>query len=355
MAEHLRSKLQLEWQVQLNDLVTAIAWSPTGRSWAVSSADGQIIWLEPNLGNLIAPPAHPTQMFGLQAANGQSTSCLAFSADDRWLAAGGQAGQVLIWNCDRHNLPPQLVTTIELDQWIDRLVWHPALPQLAIGYGPQVKIWDAATASEITTWRFAKSSIFDLAWHPSGDYLAIAGYQGVEIWGTADRLAPSHQLIVDTASIQIDWSPDGRYLAAGNLDRCLTIMDWHHPDDPWILQGCPGKIRQLTWLKHTANPCLAVATGTAVILWDLAADDWTGQLLEGHQGAVTEIAACPERSMFISAATDGNACVWTAQGEISQIITTTLGGFTALVWHPHETYLATGTQLGEIGLWSSSA
>jgi WD40 repeat protein len=370
LAENRRSELELEWQGQLSDLVTDLAWSPTGLSWAASSADGAIVWLKLNPVNLAAQ-APPSQILLLQPANGQSIDCLAFSADGRWLATGGQSGQLSIWNCQQGNLLPQLVITLELQTWIERLAWHPTLPQLAIGYGPQVKIWDVVTATEITTWRFKKSSVFDLAWHPSGAYLAIAGYKGVEIWEAADdRFALSQTLIVEPASIHINWSPDGRYLAAANLDRRLTIMDWHNPDDPWILQGCPGKIHQLTWIEHTGNPCLAVATGKAVVLWELEAENWTGQLLEGHQGVVEAIAACPDRPMLLSAATDGNACLWSAQGEISQIITKSeaavpvqggvslpnaLGGFTALAWHPHSTYLVMGNQIGGIELWKSSA
>jgi WD40 repeat protein len=349
LAESRPSTLQLEWQDQLTDLVTAIAWSPTGESWAASSANGEIVWRSGDR------TVQPTQMLVLQAADGRSIDRLAFSADARWLAAGGQSGKLRIWDCQRQDLPPQLFQTIELSTWIGELTWHPHLPQLAIGYGSQVKLWNAATAHEISTQTFAKSAVFDLAWHPSGEYLAIAGYKGVEIWDTTERNAPNCQLAVDTASIQIAWSPDGRYLAAGNLDRSLTIMDWHHPTDPWILQGCPGKIRHLAWLHHSPNPCLSVATGAAVVLWELATDEWTGQLLEGHQGVVVAIAACLDRAMLISAATDGHACVWSAQGEISQIITSPLGGFTALAWHPDYPQLITGTEDGAIGLWQSSA
>jgi WD40 repeat protein len=355
LAENLRSKLQLEWQGQLSDLVTGLAWSPNGRSWVASSADGEILWIELKTAAPVHIAPDPRELVRLQTATGQSIDNLAFSADARWLAAGGQAGELLLWDGDPDNPQPQLVQTLNLGTWIGKLGWHPTLSLLAIGYGSQVKIWDATTATEITTWRFDRSSIFDLAWHPSGAYLAIAGYQGVEIWATADRITPSHKLPVDTASLQIAWSPDGRYLAAGNLDRSLTVMDWHHPNDPWILQGCPGKIRQLVWLNHLATPCLVVASGNEIVLWHLEANDWIGQLLAGHQGIVESIAADPDLPMFGSVATDGYACIWSAGGEIEQIITNELSGFTKLAWHPHAAYLAIGSRTGAIELWSSSA
>jgi WD40 repeat protein len=349
LAEHQPVELQLQWQAQLSDLVTAIAWSPIGHGWVVSSAAGEIRWIENS------SQTSDRREVILLAPTGNSIDNLGFSADGQWLAAGGQTGQLFIWQCQPGESPPQLVHILEFQTWIDELVWHPHRSELAIGCGAKVRIWDAVTAQEPISWSRDRSSIFALAWHPDGNELAVGGYKGVEIWAPTGQVQIRHKLTVDTASIQLAWSPDGRYLAAGNLDRSLTIVDWQHPNDPWILQGCPGKIRQLVWLAHTERPCLAVATGEAIVVWDLAAEEWVGQLLTGHQGMVTTIAAHLDRSLLISAASDGSACIWSAHGEIEQIITNTLSGFTTLAWQPREMCLATGSQMGEIGLWSNSA
>jgi WD40 repeat protein len=356
LAEDRSVGLQLRWQAQLSDLVTAIAWSPISHGWAASSAAGEIHWIE------TSAQTGDRREVVLLAPTGNSIDRLGFSADGQWLAAGGQTGQVSIWLCPP-GMSPQLVRILEFQVWIDELVWHPTRSELAIGCGAKVQIWDMVAASESTLqgkgfaneWSRDRSSIFALAWHPDGNELAVGGYKGVEIWAPTGQVPLRHKLTVDTASIQLAWSPDGRYLAAGNLDRSLTIVDWQHPDDPWILQGCPGKIRQLVWLAQTERPCLAVATGDAIVLWDLAAEEWTGQLLTGHQGVVTRLAAHPELPLLVSAASDGSACIWSAHGEIEQIVTNTLSGFTTLAWQPQEMCLATGSQMGEIGLWLNSA
>jgi WD40 repeat protein len=290
----------------------------------------------------------------LQEADGQSISEVAFSADGRWLATGGQAGKLSIWSCNDPHLAPQLVQTLNIEQWIEHLAWHPSQPELAIAYGAHVKIWDLMTNAEVMTWKFNKSSVFDLAWHPLGSLLAVAGYKGVQIWSPRNPTAPIHNLDVDTASIHIAWSEDGHYLAAGNLDRTLTIMDWQQPEEAWTLQGCPGKIRQLVWIAGTATPCLTAASGMAIVRWNLSLDrtTWNGQLLEGHQGIVAAAIAHPDPPKLISGGADGYICLWTAAGEIEQILNhPILSGFTSLSWHPHDLYLATGTQTGEIGLW----
>jgi WD40 repeat protein len=340
-------KLELQWQGQLSDLVTGLVCSPNGRGWAASSAGGEVIWNAGLMDSVV-----------LQAADDRSIEGIAFSADSRWLAAGGQAGELLMWNCDEIDRPPQLIAKINFSKWIEQLVWHPTKPDLAICYGSQLEIWDVQKSKSVLSWKFERSSIFDLAWHPAGEYLAVAGYKGVEVWAPGDRNAPNHSIDVDTASIKVAWANDGRYLAAGNLDRTLTIVDWDNPTDSWTLQGCPGKIRHLTWIVGTTTPCLAVASGNTVVLWNLTPDEttWNGQLLEGHQGSVEILIAHPHAPIFGSGSADGYTCLWSAQGESDQVISnSTLSRFTALAWHPDHAYLGTGSQSGEIGLWQISA
>ncbi|WP_373539070.1 WD40 repeat domain-containing protein [Chamaesiphon sp.] len=339
-------ELQLAWQGQLSDFVTGLVYAPDGRGWAASSAAGEIVW--------VAGHSEPVV---LQAADGHSISSIAFSADGRYLAAGGQAGQIWIWDCADPSVPPQAMATMEIDRWIEQLAWHPTQPYLAISYDSQVQIWDVPLSTELVAWTFDKSSVFDLAWQPLGGYLAVAGYKGVQIWSPTDRQAPSYHLPVDTASINIAWSRNGRYLAAGNLDRTLTIMDWEHPDDQWTLQGCPGKIRQLTWLADTNTYYLAVASGVAIVLWSLTSDanTWDGQLLEGHQDIVNVAIAHPQTATLASGGADGYTCWWSSQGEIAQILPPSVSKFTALAWHPQGLYLATGTHTGEISIWSIPA
>ncbi len=337
-----RRDLELEWQTQLDDLITRFAWSPNNRDWVASSAAGQIIWVCDRCEPIV-----------LHESEGYSIDDLGFSADGRWLAAVGRAGELLIWTCPDGGSPPQLVRKEPIGVWIEHLEWHPVDAILAISYGRNIKIWDAQTNSDLTTWIFDRSSVFDLKWHPNGKYLAGAGYKGVQVWERGQGTEPIYRLDVDTASSNLAWSEDGRYLAVGNLDRTLTILDWHHPQDPWILQGCPSKIRQTIWLKGDLTT-LVVATGIDLVLWTLTPNiEWSGRVLEGHQGIIGALCAHPHTPTLISGDADGYACVWAETDDIEQIIATNLSEFTVLAWHPHGNRLATGTRMGEIALWSA--
>jgi WD40 repeat protein len=351
-----QAELQLEWQGQLSDLVTAIACAPNGESWVASSAAGEITWNRES-----------TELVELTAADGKSIDSISFSADSRWLAAGGQAGELLIWNCDDSEQPPQLVSKIKIDKWVEHLAWHPIESHLAISYGSHVRIWDIPNSTEISSHIFTggnldrqhqqPASVFDLAWHPTGGYLAMAGSKGVQIWAYWDANAAIIQIEIDTASITIAWARNGDYLAIGNFDRTLTVIDWENPVDLWTLAGCPSKIRQVMWLKDSLTPCFAVASGAIMLLWHLTTDaaSWNGQYLEGHQDTISALAAHPDRSIIASASADGYTCLWSAQGEIQQIITADLRKFTALAWHPQSKYLLIGSETGSIGRWTVPA
>ena len=350
MTQQLHPQLQLAWQGRLGELVTEFSWSPSGFGWAASAANGEIVWNSSGLDELQI----------LRSADGSAIDCLAFSADGHLLAAGGQSGQLLLWDCSDPLQLPRLIAEIPLggqDRWIDRLVWHPTAPRLAIGCGDRVKIWDAVDNREIATHTFSRSTIFDLNWHPHGESIAIAGSKGVEIWAVGDPTVLIHRLDTDTASLKTAWCENGRYLAVGNLDRTLTIMDGQHPQDPWILQGCPGKIRHLSWLAGARVPCAIVASGKALVLWELdrSAQAWVGQLLEGHQATVTALAAHPQHPMSISGDADGEGCLWSAQGEIEQIFTNFVNGLTTLQWHPQGSHLGMGGRSGQIEIWLASA
>lgn len=338
MATNWQSELELEWQAQLDDLVTVITCAPNSQSWAASSAAGEVVW-NSRQGDLVK----------LQAGDGQSIDQIVFSADSRWLAAGGQAGALLIWDCQDLGQPP-LVQNLDIGKWIDHLDWQPGGSLLAVSCGAQLQIWDISKSSQVATAKFGKSSIFDLAWHPTGKYLAMAGYKGVQIWAGLDSTAPIEQIDLDTASLKLAWSQDGCYLAIGNLDRTLTIVDWHQPTERWTLAGCPGKIRQIVWLA-TTPPCVAVASGMVVVMWQLVDQTWTGQCLEGHQASVIALAAHPSYPLVASGGADGYTCLWSVTGEIHQIITANSDQFTALAWQPDSEYLMTGSQLGSIERW----
>ncbi len=76
---------QQHWQGSLSEYVTAVAWSPDGLLAASSAAGEMVVWQDGKLVSLLS-------------AGVASIDCLAFSADGKFLAAGGQDGKVRVWS-----------------------------------------------------------------------------------------------------------------------------------------------------------------------------------------------------------------------------------------------------------------
>ncbi|MGF1537967.1 MAG: WD40 repeat domain-containing protein, partial [Elainellaceae cyanobacterium] len=295
----------------------------------------------------------------LQSAQGKAVNALGFSADGQYLAAGGQSGDVMAWA-----LQPDYPVAFRQSHsglWIDQLAWHPSQTWLAYGAGRRVKIWDG---TELTAdLDFLSSSALHISWHPQGQWLTVSGHGGMKVWNAADWGADHKTIAAPGASLYAAWSVDGRYLASGNLDRTLTVVEWDSPP-PWLMQGFPGKVRQVAWPEVTGQaeaPVLAAACAEGITVWRRSSEgrDWRSQVLQHHTDRVNAIAFQPKGSRLASAGEDGIVCVWeTVVREMkktpAKVIKLPKGGCSALAWHPDGSMVAIATTAGTVGVWELS-
>jgi WD40 repeat protein len=314
--------IELQWQGQLTDYITAAVWSPVAHQFAASAASGEVVY------------GDGQELIYLQTAQHHSIDCLGYSADGQWLAAGGQAGKLYIW------AGQQLVTTLNYPRtWIDRLAWHPTAPILAFSTGKQVQIWDTERQKVVHTLDFNRSTVADLAWQPQGDYLAVAGYQGVEVWlwGQGDE---SELLAVDTGVHLVAWSRDGEYLAGATLDRQLVVARVTELEMPWVMRGFPAKIQQLVW----STTDLAVISGEQLVWWQYQDEDW--QALPPDNDNVTFIALHTQQPLAVSA----NATNILSLTNLDSMHYEQLPwqSCTALAWQLFDRYLLCGSDQGHL-------
>jgi WD40 repeat protein len=321
----ITQKIQPQWQGQLTDYITAVAWSPVAEQFAASAASGEVVY------------GDGQELIYLQPAHHYSIDCLGYSADGQYLAAGGQQGQLSIWSGQK------LVTTLDYSRtWIDRLAWHPTQPLLAFSTGKQVQLWDALRQKIINTLDFNRSTVADLAWHPQGNYLAVAGYQGAAVWpwGQGDE---SELLAVDTGIHALAWSPSGEYLAGATLDRQLIVARATELEMPWVMRGFPAKIQQLVWADHTD---LVVISANQAVWWRYDQEDW--QSLPPTDENTIQLAYHVQLPLVIAASASGLLTLTDlASGEISQLA---WPNCTALAWSRSARSWVSGNAQGDVML-----
>ena len=348
--------LSLAWQGQLQDYVTAIAWSPAGEWLGLASGAGEVVLLN----------AASQQTIVVEPPASESVDCLGFSYDGQFLAAGGQNGQVKLWRMPSQTDDPRLLEVLDHPRtWVDHLAWSPTRNELAFSLGRYAQVWDVAKGAMAkpskgiaTTLQFDNSSVLDLAWHPQGEQLAVSGHLAVKIWSRQDWESDPIVHEMAAAGVAIAISPQGKYLASGNLDNTLLVWSWESPY-PWRMTGFSGKVNHLAWSEPFAQstPLIATASKAELIVWrKLATDEagWDSRAFDLHQGKIIALAFQPGTSLLASAAEDGHVILWHKAKQLGQILEGAPQGFSALAWNRKGTSLAAGGAQGEWLIWAQS-
>ncbi len=272
--------------------VCTIAWHPSGEAFVASGMEGEVV--------LFFWDGEPRDSISLQDGTGGCISHLVFSADGRFLAAGGDGGRFQLWEIDENWTVTSLERFKFRTPWIDRLVWHPTRPLLAVATGKTIQLWQGETRKFQGVLNFDASSVLDLAWDATGDRLAASGNLVVKIWRTGAWEEAPTVLALKSASQAIAWSPDGRYFAVGLFDRTVMVMACDaeiRTDDAWMMRGFPAKISALVWsqVSDVLQPRLAVVSGDCVLVWDWVEDEqvgWTGEVAVEHSDRIGSIVWC---------------------------------------------------------------
>jgi WD40 repeat protein len=342
-----RLEFKRQWDGELADYVTAIAWSPDGKTLVASSAAGEVA--------VYRGPSFEASI--LQPIQGHSIDCCVFSQDGQFLAVGGQTGQIKIWRIQSSETT--LVTTIpDIVDWVDQMAWSPTDNLLAFSRGRYVQIWDPSIDEIAVTLDFEASSVLDIAWHPDGTVLAVGGYQGIRIWTVNYWNRDPYILPIGSASLAIAWSPDGKYIASGNMDRTVMVLEWGSMA-PWMMDGFAGKVGHLTWSSPSTRRgsiLLAAASIETIAVWVRQEDSelWDSHLLLEHSENVRSIGFQPATELLASAAADNEINLWSRGRTLAQKLSGADSGFACLAWNHKGDRLAAGGQNGELLVWAQT-
>lgn len=273
--------------------VTGAAFSPDGRSLAVSSGQREVgLWCVTDgrwEGRLLREAPGP----------------LAFAPRGEVLASGHADGSVQLWRL----ADGRPLLTLRAGGPVTGVVFSPAGQVLATASEDgSCQLWRLSDGSLVRKVAVGSAGECSAVFSPDGALLASGGGGQVHIWltGTGQKV----QTLGCPASVVpvLLFSPDGDELLAGTGDGLVRV--WNHSSGRLrcTLQAGPGPVRAMALSRSG----LLVTAGAQVKLWDLR----TGRavaVLQGHRYPVHAVAFSPDERMLATGSYDGIR-LWIVRG-----------------------------------------
>lgn len=330
----------------LQQPITALAWSADGEFLAIASAGGELLLLDFRAGCEEL----------LRGERDSSLDVVGFSADGQFLMAAGQSGELLLWELGGTGVRPLAMEPMPLGGgWIDAAAWQPGGLLLAVAAGRELRLWDGASRGWRESPVVLPGTIQALAWSADGVLLA-ASCHGELVWWRPSQGDPPVRNAIASAGLALSFSAPGQHLACGMLDRSLLVWPQGCHGQPWQFSGFPAKVRQLAWSEQPGRlaPLLASAAADAVILWTQVKQGskaWQPEPLLWHKKRVNALAFAPGSTLLASASSDGTVALWDGRGRMLQPLEGQGCGFNVLAWRPDGLHLAAGDANGRWWLW----
>jgi WD40 repeat protein len=169
------------------------------------------------------------------------------------------------------------------------IAFDPKGTRLAVGDGPEVKIWNVETATCVQTLQGHKGSVLGLVWRPGKDELLSCSRDGtIRIWeldgGASRELFKTGSGPVRTLAM----TRDGKIAASGGDDKVIRIWDVRTGGQLKALEGHMHSVCKVAFSPDGRSVCsvdggidgvLERTSAGAVIMWDLERgwERWRGK------------------------------------------------------------------------------
>ncbi len=285
--------------------VWTVAFSPVDASLVASAGENGTI----KLWNL------QKNTVGTLNGHTDAVNSIAFSPDGQLLASGSEDATVKLWSVSRKQPIATLKHVVDgFPEAVTGVEFSPDGEQLATA-GPNVKLWDISTLTEIETYETA-DWVSNITFSPDWKWFAITLEEDrtVTVWDiqSGQTIATLEEHTAEIYSVQ--FSPDNRTLASSAADGTIKLWGasqlW--PVSNWSRLGTMAHLDRSSPNGITFSPdgrALVSAASESLVLWEVG----TGKklvTLKGHTGEVYASAISPDGLTLASGGEDGTLRIW---------------------------------------------
>jgi serine/threonine protein kinase/dipeptidyl aminopeptidase/acylaminoacyl peptidase len=279
-----------------------LAWSRDGK-WIAGGGDS---------GDLVLWDAVAARESSRRPAHAKGVASVAFSPDGKWLVSSGREdGTLRRWATDGKSASRLLATNVAE---MPEIAVSPDAARIAGAAREEVVIWDAATGKALRRIPLPAEGSGTVAWAPSGKLLASGSWRK-----QARILDPESGAVVRTLSghqegvVCVRWSPDGKTLASSSADG--SIRTWDADSGKPLWKAVSHRMTIVRALVFTPDGKRLVSGGfdSKARVWDVA----TGSeefILEGHGNFSVGLAVSPDGKRVASAGANPELLVWDLPG-----------------------------------------